>query len=88
MHIQRQIFAIFAIMLATVAPALAVGVLGGIVRKVDGLVDGIEGKVESLVDLSLVNSTLEDINKLSDPLLDNLADGLDGLLKKVLSGGH
>lgn len=88
MQIQRQIFAIFTIMLATVAPTLAAGILGDIVRKVDGIVDGIEGKVEALVDLSLVNSTLGEINNLSDPLLDNLADGLDGLLRKVLSGGH
>lgn len=67
-----------------VLPVLSVSVLSDTLTKVETLLNHIEGTVQGTVDLSLVNKTLEDINNLTDPLINNLGAGIDELLSKLL----
>ncbi|CUM51881.1 unnamed protein product [Debaryomyces tyrocola] len=65
-------------------PVFGVSVLSDTLSKVEALLNHIEETVQGTVDLSLVNSTLADINNLSDPLVNNLGSGIDSLLSSLL----
>jgi len=65
-------------------PVFGVSILSDTLAKVEALLNHIEETVQGTVDLSLVNSTLADINNLSDPLINNLGSGIDSLLSSLL----
>lgn len=65
-------------------PALGVNLLTNVLSKIEKILDGVDATLEKTVDLSLLNNTITEIDNLADPLLNNLASGLDALLTQVL----
>lgn len=85
MRSQANVIAFVSVLLVALVPVLAASHLfTDVVSKVEGIVSGIEQTVEKTVDSGLVNKTLDDIDSLVDPVLNNLAKGLDDIVSKVL----
>ncbi|CCE86132.1 Piso0_005782 [Millerozyma farinosa CBS 7064] len=84
MRSQVNVIAFVSVLLVALAPVFAIDLLSDIIQKVESIVTSLEQTVEKTVDSGLVNKTLDDIDGLVDPVLNNLAKGLDDILNKVL----